>query len=584
MKSRQISGTSIEPQELEDLEGIKIFSDISRLLTLQTRRDAQVVHEPGTVDKASLMILTAAMASTSIEGASKILQAISSVVQEILVEIRDSPEPLKALERAIAALDPGCKDKVLVVHRTTVSSMIPSPTRDQLDQELGNQAIDCYKDLEEVGMKSTRVTIAMDDTHQDTSTKYPNQHQSDVFIGQANKWSKGLLFPSEYDATHQIFIGMRHRDKRIIDDKKNELRPLLTKIANTAETLQGLGINPAVVEGDRGYFEAEFFAASFAGTLDESGLMSDPSKGARFISPRKFTREKESFKWNYLVGNEKPQVFLDYIRLNPYTHPALKDYCHEQFERTADYRYLVPYACVAMVDEYSTKSCRTLEELREEASRTRDAIEQKTIALDEAIKVYMEYCTSLGKKKVKAPSFGRGKRRTVFKNSREKRLYEVCYKAHDALAKWKGKKRELLKSLMFFAISIIPGEDPEATPSMFMTLARDYHERWGIENGFLYVKESFLLKNRSRKPVKRQFFVTLSMMLYNRWQVKRRQHAATWFKKNDMCHGPADWQRPWVRRKIEQECPYLPTAVGFLADCWREGILSLMKKKIRGEI
>jgi len=131
---------------------------------------------------------------------------------------------------------------------------------------------------------------------------------------------------------------------------------------------------------------------------------------------------------------------------------------------------------------------------------------------------------------------------------------------------------------MFFAISVVPGDDPEGNPDMFIAFTRDYHERWGIENGFRDVKDRFLAKGRSRQPCMRQFRLVLGMMLYNRWEVERKRVALVWFALQSNNKSSPSESREWIRRKIEQECDQLPTAVGFLVSCWGEAISSLVKK------
>ena len=135
----------------------------------------------------------------------------------------------------------------------------------------------------------------------------------------------------------------------------------------------------------------------------------------------------------------------------------------------------------------------------------------------------------------------------------------------------------MLKTLMFFAISVLPGDDPDAKPAMFIVFARDYHERWGIENGFRDVKERFLAKGRSRQLCVRQFRLVLGMMLYNRWEVERKRIHQLMFSHQPAKDIGSGELRTWIRCKHEQECHCLPTAVGFLVDSWREGILSMLK-------
>ncbi len=188
----------------------------------------------------------------------------------------------------------------------------------------------------------------------------------------------------------------------------------------------------------------------------------------------------------------------------------------------------------------------------------------------------MEISTQVNKKPPKEPSFGRGAKRQYFKSDEERRAYEACFKCHDRLEKLKKEKASLLKTLMFFAISQVPGDDPDANPSMFMSFAHDYHERWGIENGFRDVKERFLSKGRSRQPCLRQLRLVLGMMLYNRWEVNRRKISCVRSAKQQDRMQSTSMSRPWIRQKHERECTCLPTAVGFLVTAWCAGISSLL--------
>jgi hypothetical protein len=133
---------------------------------------------------------------------------------------------------------------------------------------------------------------------------------------------------------------------------------------------------------------------------------------------------------------------------------------------------------------------------------------------------------------------------------------------------------------MFFAISFIPGDDPVTNPSSFIDFAKDYHERWGIENGFRDVKARFLSKGRSRHPCMRQFRLVIGMMLYNRWEVERKRTVRAGSRDDAEAALAFFEARAWIRRKHEKECHHLPTAVGFLIRNWGEGILSILKAQI----
>ena len=487
--------------------------------------------------------------------------------------ISESNDIQAKVQSEINRLNPANRDKLFSVHRTTVSEMIPHADRSDLDECLAEQYKECIAELEMIGTKSSAMIVASDETHEKVRSKYYNGNYSYVVVGQTSTWQRGFVYPTEYDATHQLFMGSRHRDYRLIDSEKKGLRPWIRDVAAKCKMARELGIDQVIIEGDRTYFNAELFALAALGKIDPGAI---PGHQPRAIVPRKFTSEKDEYKWNYLLNPKRKQVFTDYINLNPYKNPALKVECESTFTRTKNYNFLIPYTCVATVDEYGSGKKRTLEDISAKAMKVQAGIELETASKLELIKVYMKKSTEVNKKPPKEPSFGRGAKRQCFKSDEERRAYEACFKCHDRLEKLKKEKASLLKTLMFFAISRVPGDDPDANPSMFMAFAHDYHERWGIENGFRDVKERFLLKGRSRQPCLRQLRLVLGMMLYNRWEVNRRKESRVRTGQNDEPLQSTSTSRPWIRLKHERECTCLSTAVGFLVTAWGAGISSLL--------
>lgn len=580
MKGFNFYGTTTIAQDDNCPGTFKTLRDIKGLLTLSTRRNARVDHEPGTVEKCTAMLLSMSLLGCSADGTEEFGMAIQGMIHELLCDIKASPDPMVALDRAIASIDPENSDNVFTVHRTTLMNMIPNADRIQFDKVLENQALECLNDLEGTDFKRDEAIQIIDDTSTVSHTKYKNANQSYIHVGQQNTWERGLVFPGYYDATHQLFMGVIHRDSRLLDDKKKEVRPWLQRMFEKCDVERKANVNVKLVEGDRYYFMGEFFAAASLGLLDPGAR---PGDGPRVITPRKFTRKKDTFKWNYLTDETTPEVFLEYIRLSPYTHPGLKNLCEGVFDRDDNYCFMIPYACVAVSDEYSKKRSRSVGELKAEAKHIRDGIVECKKQLEEKITTYQDHYKGLTGKKIGKPAFGKGRKRRKFVNAKDKKFYKACFKTNDDLKRWKKKKEKILKSLMFFAISLKPGEDPSATPSKFIDLARYYHERWCIENGFRDVKQYFLAQSRSRRPVRRTFFLVAAMMMYNRWQVERRAVATRWRSRKAIFKKPPDESPPWIRPRIEKECSKLPTAVGFLVSCWRTIFSSLLKKVIKRE-
>ena len=194
----------------------------------------------------------------------------------------------------------------------------------------------------------TVVYITTEETPETIHSKYQNGNFQYTHVGQKSTWEKGFEYSCVYDATHQLHLGCLHRDKFLTSTEKRQVRPWLRELQEKIQFVHQAGSDVKVIECDRGYFQAEAFAMAYLGILDENVPIEE---SPRFIIPRKFTREKDTYKWDYLIDVSKSQVFEEYIRLNPYTHPALKNLCAVAFERTDVYRYKIPYACVALIDE-----------------------------------------------------------------------------------------------------------------------------------------------------------------------------------------------------------------------------------------
>nr|MDO8115737.1 hypothetical protein [Candidatus Sigynarchaeota archaeon] len=525
----------------------------------------------------SMMMLSAIMLDSGLDDAKEFLDSIQLILWTVLSWIIEATDHDAFLRALISLLDPATNPNALSVHRTTVTSMIPQADRNQLDEILTEQYKECVEELDEVGAKSSACIMVMDDTHEKVRSKYYNGNYSYVVVGQTSTWQRGFVYPTNFDSSHQLFMGSKHRDYRLIDSEKKGLRPWLLEVKAKVKVARELGIDQVLIEGDRAFFNAELIASANLGLIDPGAR---PGHMPRVIVPRKFTREKDDFKWKFLLDNTKPQVFIDYINLSPYIHPALKQACASVYRKTSNGQFKVPYICVAMVDEYSSKKKRTLDEVKARARIVHDLIEHESRNLEALIKVYMTINKALNKGKAKEPSFGRGARRKKFTDEKERRAYDACFKTHGCLERWKKEKACLLKTLMFFAISLRPGDDPMANPSMFIEFAKDYHERWGIENGFRDVKARFLSKGRSRQPCMRQFRLVLGMMLYNRWEVERKRTIRAESQEDPEVVLAFFEARAWIRRKHEKECHHLPTAVGFLVQNWCEGILSALEAQM----
>jgi hypothetical protein len=185
----------------------------------------------------------------------------------------------------VGLLDPEKNPHALSMHRTTVTSMIPHADRKQLDEKLVEQYKECVEELDGFGAKSKALIMVADDTHEKVRSMYYKNNYSYVVVGQTSTWQRGFVYPTEYDATHQLFMGSQHHDYRLIDSEKKGLRPWLLDVKAKTKMARELGIEQVLIEGDRAYFNAEILSnkegASRRPPLPETRRASFPAPGLR---------------------------------------------------------------------------------------------------------------------------------------------------------------------------------------------------------------------------------------------------------------------------------------------------------------
>jgi hypothetical protein len=552
----------------------KALHDINQLLKMRTRRNKQVKHETGTIDKANLMLLTSIAADCGLDDAASFITAVQSLLHEILCFISQSNDVAGTVNELKSVFNPDNPDKPLIMNRTTVSNMIPDPDIKQLDKALEEQAAECLDDLAEAGIKHEEVIIASDGTGTPAKTSHRNGDMQYLYIGQKNTFKQGYYYETQYNISDKLFIGLNYHDNWHRGRGGGMFEPWLQEIIDKCTATNKAGTTPAFVEGDRFYFKVGLFASTTLGFLDPCGV---PGQGPRVITPVKFSGEKTTFKWNYLLDNTRDEVFTRYFKLKVADNPLLAARWADLFNLPGKKEQKVFYACVALVDEYGKDKKRTLAQLRAQATRVQELLDK--IKKEEAATVqeYIDYTGVVNAEKKKSPIGARGKKREKFADDKEKRLYHTCLDLAAKKASLKEEKKELIKSLTFFAISLHPGEDPSTAPSTFLELAHEYHERWGVENGIRDVKWRFLYRSRARGPVRRTFYMVLAMMLYNRWQVERAMVASSNFMNEAGCPGPPGDPHPWSPRRHSAGARDFPTAVTYLIECWRLAFMSVLE-------
>jgi hypothetical protein len=567
-----------EPQGEESGEPIKIYRKMQSYFTMSTRRNGAVDHEPGTVETAIMSTLTSILCKCSPDEANTIMQCISRIQYEEAKAFHEAPDTNDAVRAFIDKWEREDGESWYNIDHKTINAMIPGLTREEMNQEVAEDALECKEELTQAGACASEEIMAIDDMGDAVKSSHPNGELVAVRIGQKKVIETGFEQHVEYDGTNNQFMGSKHHDNWGPAGDARSTEAWTKNIAAKIAGERAAGRHVKALHMDRAFFLGVVFAIAFLGLFVPGAPASEQP---RVVMPRKFTSEKSTFKWEYLLDASKPQVYIEWTIVDTKQYPWIKSACEASLEKCSGDKYWVPYACVAMAGEYGGNGELTLADLHAKARIVQDGIDRTKKELAKAERAYKRLRKKITKKQANKPSYGRGKRRTEFKYAEDKRLYRECFRLHDELVSWERQKTDLIKALLFFGISLQPGEDPSTNPGEFIGHAKDYHARWGIENGIREVKHKFRRKVRSRKPTRHQFFTMLAMIMYNHWQAMRKEEIVAWLRAHGMPVELWDSTRPWIRIQWEQKIPGLTTAVGFLTSIWSHAFTEMVKQKIK---
>jgi hypothetical protein len=579
MNLSQLIESSESPIDPLEAPASKTLAMLESYADRPRKRTSKINPASETVVKGVLQTITATLLESGLDAAKVLLDTVMLQFHTLLTLISQASDPLEMVFNLITIFDPKNRDKPYSVARSTIDYMLPDLTRTEMDHELELQYQANLHELDQIHAKSAAVALALDDTEFQARPKDLNGAYGYVQIGQQLLWKRGLIFPAFYDLTHQQFLGCHQQDYRDSLAKNKCLLPLITEIQQKTRVIHATGSHTAQIEADRAYFQGELFAAATLNLLDLDAV---ENEAPRLVVPRKFTREKADYKWDYLLAENSTQVFVETIKVSQYSALIRKYRQKIQFSKDKKGDYLIPYACVCLIDEYASQDGRTFAEIQQEAHQLEDQMQQNHKDLTQAEERYCQYLTQFCSRKhpPKKPTYGRGLKRRIFHDTQDANNYHACWDLHYKDQHLKEKKTILLKAVIFFAISLQPNEIPTENPEKFIKLAQDYHSRWGIENGFKDVKHAFLRPMRSIKPTKRQYTVMIGMELYGRWHVDRIAESLTSIRAHYPKKVPWDPKRPYVRRKLEQEVPNLITARCYLIRLWGVAFEKLTKKLI----
>lgn len=554
---------------ISNLDPLLAFMEQRDFLGLGSKQRAHVKSAPQTLDSIQNTINASILTKSSFETGKDFLDSYSEIINIVLSHIKASPNPMETLDYVLKKTMPENHQSLFSASRQAILDNIPQASKKKLDDLCQTNYLSCMEELDQERAKSTNIMIAIDTTSQEARSKYLNNQFSHVIKGQQILWKRGHTFSSIYDCTHQLFISNQHQNKHKTKHEAGGVQSFIIQLQHTCQVVETAGSNVDMIDGDRGYYDGELYAAAYFGYINKDCLNSKP---VRVVVPRKFTRGKDNKKIAFLENPNSLEVTLDSIQLSKYTHPALIDMCKASNLKITESMFEIPIAVVALVDEYGGKKKRSLEELRNQWTKTKKNIANSTERLKTLQDQFVEIQKQVGIKNPKPLSKKTKRKRKTFRNYKVYQAYQAIRKTMIYLESLKASQTKLLNALMFFSISITENEDPLKNPKEFIQIAKTYHERWGIESGFKEDKAKFIRKIRTRKSTQRQWNLTQGMMLYNRWHVARMKEMLNIIRENEWNTFPWDPDRLYIRKKLERKYGHVLKAEGFLLQVLKTGL------------
>ena len=340
------------------------FTEFVNLFNCQSKRKSIPNSAPEMLKKIVITQLTSILTESDPAFGKQLLDCISATYLDLLITIRDSNNLTETLEHYIGKFESKTKRMPFSASRTAIQEHLPSLSKSELDDRLSADYQAQMQIRERNHAKSKETTLAIDYSHESSASKYKNNQHSWIRIGQRMTWERGFNYSGIYDATHQMFVGLIHHNQHKVKRDRRALQPWIQHLQTKIDVVQTTGTKVTLIEADRGYFDAEFFALSHLGLLRGFDKAKD---FLRIIVPRKFTKGKDDTKWKFLISKDSRQVSRQSIQLNYYAHEKLLDACEIANVPKKDGYFHIPVAQVVLVDEYGQKSKRSFKEISQQA-------------------------------------------------------------------------------------------------------------------------------------------------------------------------------------------------------------------------
>jgi hypothetical protein len=341
------------------------------LLGCPSKQSAHVESSHETKLNVAITLISGILLKSSVEMGKEHLDMISNIIYNTLEMILDCKDKLSAIKIFMEAFHPDSREKLLSTSRTSIENNLMNNTKEKQDKHLQNNYIRCIKQLDNFNAQSPEVVLSIDTTFEEARSKYENNQFSYGIKGQNNTWKRGFNYSAIYDSTHQQFISAKHINYHMASNQNGGTQAIIDQIKNACEIVEGLGSHVTIINGDRGYFKPELFAASYLNQLNPS---CNHNSHTKVIVPRKFTREKEPSKIEFLENPNAQTVSIYFMKLPKNSVNSLIDICKRKNLEFDSANYLIPVYNVAIVDGYSTNKHRTVDKLRSQWKINEDKI------------------------------------------------------------------------------------------------------------------------------------------------------------------------------------------------------------------
>ena len=556
-----------------------VFTEQIDLLGLPSKQRHCVKSNLNTKEKVVNTLISSILTKSSIETGNGLLEAFSNCILSTLKMIKESGQIEKILDKFIIELSSDSHTKPFSASRKAVSDNLAQDTKKNLDKKLQENYINSMHTLAEHNARSKEIILAIDGTPEETRSKYLNGQYSYVNIGQKNTWKRGFNYSGVYDATHQLFISCPHKNYHKSKHKQGQVQDFIMQLQNCCRVVEEAGSFVKIIDGDRGYYDAELFAVAYFQQLTK---FCRESRDVKVIIPKKFTRGKKQKKIAFLEDPKSTVITKSTINLSKYTHPALISMCETMGLEKEKSLYKIPIIEVAVVDDYSKKTHRNLKQLKEKWNQMKINLQKSQERLNKLQEKYVNLQKSENIKNPKKIKKITSRKRRLFKTPELYRKYCKILNTMKYIKQLKSNQTKIINSLMFFTISTTSNEEVDIESTKFVQLAKAYHDRWGIENGFKEDKSKFIRSVRYRKSTKRQWNLEIGMMLYNHWHVSRMAKMLSIKRKKVWNYVPWEPQKIYFRRRIEREQGAVLSAEGFLLQVLKYGVKLQLQKIFEG--